>query len=177
MFNKYIFDYARKAKSISYGALRKRTNVKGLVLHYTGNKGDTAKNNADYFATSNTRSAGAHIFIDGKGLSARSIPLDRIAYSVGNPKNAYKRGGYYSTLSNANTVSIELCDIVDHAVTKEQMAELIRVAKWVKKKCPNIEYVVRHFDIVQKDCPAWYVSHQKEWLKLQLAVYTAITQG
>ena len=77
MFKKLIFDYARKSKPISYGGLRTHGKVVGIVIHYTGNKSDTAKNNADFFATGNTRSAGAHIFIDGKGLSARSIPLAR----------------------------------------------------------------------------------------------------
>lgn len=28
---------------------RKRKTIKGIVIHYTGNKRDTAKNNCDYF--------------------------------------------------------------------------------------------------------------------------------
>ena len=174
MFKKLIFDYARKAKSISYGGRRSHSSVQGIVIHYTGNAHDTAKNNAEFFATGNTRSAGAHIFIDGKGLSARSIPLNRIAYSVGNPAGAYKRGSYYSTLNNANTVSIELCDIVNHGITQAQYNTLIKVCKWLKKQCPAITHVVRHYDIVQKDCPSWYVSHKNEWKKLRDEIIKAI---
>lgn len=171
---KYIFDYARMAKKNSYGALRLKKTIKGVCIHMTGNKGDTAKNNVDYFATGNTRSAGAHIFIDGKGLSGRSIPLNRIAYSVGNPNGAYKKGSYYSTLNNANTVSIELCDIVDHGITEKQKKTLIKALKWVKKSCPNVKYIVRHFDVVKKECPSWYVKNQSEWLKLQKELLEAI---
>lgn len=40
---KYIFDYARKAKSISYGSLRNKSEIIGIVIHYTGNAGDTLK--------------------------------------------------------------------------------------------------------------------------------------
>ena len=171
---KYIFDYARKSKKISYGGLRNKNTIKGLVIHMTGNAGDTAKNNADFFATGNNRQAGAHIFIDGKGLSARTIPLNRVAWSVGNPKGAYKKGSYYSTLNNANTVSIELCDIIEHGVTEAQLSTLIKVCKWVKEKCPNIEYIVRHYDIVQKNCPSYYITNKNAWKMLQKTLVLSI---
>lgn len=165
--NKKIFDYAKKAKSVSYGGTRTKRSIKGIVIHYTGNKHDTAKNNADYFATGNTRSAGAHIFIDRKGLSAYSIAITRVAYAVGNPAGAYKKGAWYSTLNNANTISIELCDIVDQFPSVDQLVTLKKVIRWLKKECPNIKHVVRHYDIVKKDCPAIYVKHNNEWLKLR----------
>lgn len=172
--NKCIFDYARKAKSCSYGSLRSKDDVAGIVIHYTGNAGDTAKNNADYFATGNTRSAGAHIFISADGSTAYSIPITRVAWSVGNPNNCYARGSYYATLKNANTVSIELCDLVGHGITAEQKESLIRACKWLKKKCKNIRYVVRHYDIVNKCCPSYYVDNPKEWLLLQSEIMDAI---
>ncbi|MFR7817101.1 MAG: hypothetical protein ACLU22_06455 [Clostridium sp.] len=55
------------AKSISYGGVRDLKSIKYIVLHFTGNKGDTAKNNALFYATGNTREAGAHSFVDTKG--------------------------------------------------------------------------------------------------------------
>jgi N-acetylmuramoyl-L-alanine amidase CwlA len=171
---KYIFDYSRKAKNISYGGTRSRKDIEGIVIHNTGNVGDTAKNNADYFATGNTRSAGAHIFIDGNGLTAYSVPLTRIAYAVGNPKGAYTRGLYYATLNNANTISIELCDIVNHGVTDAQLTALIRVVSWLKIKCPNIRHIVRHYDIVQKDCPTFYVQNKTLWKKLRTLLLSYI---
>lgn len=173
---KYIFDYARNAKSISYGALRNKSEIIGIVIHYTGNTGDTAKNNADYFATGNTRSAGAHCFIDGQGLSARSIPLNCIAYAVGNPKGAYKKGKYYAMLNNSNTVSIELCDLIGHGVTEKQLATLIKVVKWIKMKCPNVQYIVRHYDIVKKDCPEYYIDNPVQWKKLQSLLLSYINE-
>lgn len=180
MFRKLIFDYARKCKeklpngARVYGSLRNRNNVKGLVIHYTGGTKDTAKNECDFFATGIDRQASAHIFIDYEGLTGRSLPLNRIAFSVGNPNGAYKKGSYYAMLSNANTVSIELCAISGRPVSAKQKKALLKVCKWVKKKCPNIKYVVRHYDIVQKNCPEWYVEHNKDWLKLQSEIMTAI---
>ena len=167
MFRKLIFDYARKAKPCSYGGLRKKESIKGIVIHYTSGSKDTAKNECDYFATGNTRNAGAHIFVDYEGLSGRSIPLNRIAWSVGNPGGCYKRGTYYATLNNSNTVSIELCGIANRLASEAQIKETIKIVKWLKKKCPNIEYIVRHYDIVKKNCPAPYVADEKAWLKLR----------
>ena len=174
---KLIFDYARKAKSCSYGGIRLKKNIVAIVIHNTSddpNAHDTAKNNADYFATGNTRNAGAHIFIDRYGMSARSIPLNRTAWSVGNPKGAYKRGAYYSTVNNANSVSIELCDIADQPISDDQRVTLLDVCRWIKKYCPNIRCVIRHYDVVQKNCPAYYIKNQKEWLRLQKDIMKAI---
>ena len=53
------------AKSVSYSSTpRSLSNIKYIVIHYTGNKGDKASSNARYYAQSNTRTAGAHFFID-----------------------------------------------------------------------------------------------------------------
>ena len=162
-----IFDYKRKAKPVSYGRVRMLSSVKGVVIHYTGNRGDTAKNNVDFFATGNTRPAGAHIFIDGAGLSALSVPLRRVAWSVGNPGGCYAPGGYYNILNNSNTVSIELCDLVGHPVTEAQLEKLKTILHYIKKKCPNCTEVARHYDIVKKCCPEYYVENRPEWLKLR----------
>ena len=40
-----------------------RNAVRFIVVHYTANKGDTAKNNADYFAREKV-GASAHFFVD-----------------------------------------------------------------------------------------------------------------
>ena len=59
--------YKRLAKAYSYDGTRKLIDIKGIVIHWTSGSFDTAKNNVDFFATSNTRYAGAHYFTDKKG--------------------------------------------------------------------------------------------------------------
>ena len=103
--------YKKMAKSISYSPIkRNRKDVKYIVIHYTGNSNDTAKNNADYYATGNTRLAGAHFFVDKLGNTARSIPMNRTAWAVGGAKYADCKatggGKYYSKCTNYNSVSI-----------------------------------------------------------------------
>ena len=164
---KKVFNYKRHAKknSYKYGYKRDRDVVVGIILHNTGNVGDSAKNNADYFATGNERSAGAHIFIDRAGLSALSVNLNEVAWSVGDSANGH--GVYYNTLNNTNTVSIELCDIVNKPISTEQLDKLIQVIVYIKKKCPNVRYIQRHYDITTKDCPHYYVSNKEKWHELQ----------
>ena len=174
MKKKKLFDYKRKAKHNSYGNMRPLNSIRGVAIHYTSGKTDTAINECDYFATGNTRSAGAHIFVDYAGRKGLSVPLRYTAWSVGNPNNCYARGSYYATLNNSNTVSIELCGIADRLCSEEQIESTIEVLRWIKKKCPNVQYIVRHYDIVKKDCPAPYVENEKEWRKLKNLLEQAI---
>ena len=162
-----LFNYRRHAKknSYKYGYKRFKDDILGIVIHNTGLTNDTAKNECDYFATGNTRCAGAHIFIDLDGKAGKSISLDKIAWSVGDSANGH--GKYYNTLNNTNTVSIELCAILNREISEAQKKKLISVIKYIKRHCPNVKYIVRHYDITTKDCPSYYVAHKDEWLKLQ----------
>ena len=157
------------AKSISYRAgQRNIKNVIGVVIHNTGNNGDTAKNNVHYFSKSGTnpRNAGAHLFVSRDGDIQQSIPFEFSAYSVGD-KNG--RGSYYGKLTNSNTISIELCDIVSKDISAQQIESVKSILAYLKTICPNIKYIVRHYDITTKSCPARYLNKSK-WENLKAAI-------
>lgn len=164
--------YKRMAKSISYNSKkRSRKDVKYIVIHYTGNTGDTAKNNVDYYATGNTRLAGAHFFVDKDGKIARSVPMNRVVWSVGGNKYAdcAKTGGgsYYNKCTNYNSVSIELCDSTEKdAYSKAQSAAVKKLIKYIRKYCPNAKTVIRHFDVNGKHCPATMMN-KRVWNKFK----------
>ena len=166
------------AKSISYrNSMRSLSSIIGVVIHNTGNVGDTAKNNVHFFSNSGTnkRSAGAHLFVSRDGDIQQSIPFEYPAYAVGD-KNG--RGTYFGTLTNSNTISIELCDIASKDVSEAQIAAVKSIIAYLKTICPNIRYIVRHYDITTKSCPARYLSATK-WAYLKAAItggtYTAPT--
>lgn len=155
------------AKSISHSrGTRDKKKVTSIVIHYTGNKGDTSENNGKYFADGNTRKAGAHFFVDRSGDIVKSIYLKYTAWSVGGSKysDCTKTGGgkYYGVITNQNSVSIELCDIVDKYPSKKQIEGVKKVIKHIRKYCPNAKKVVRHFDVNGKQCPASMVN-EKTW--------------
>lgn len=147
-----------KAKQISYSVKeRNRNDVLYIVIHYTGNRRDTAENNGKYFATTNTREAGAHFFIDRKGNIVKSVPLNHSAWAVGGGRysNYYITGGgtYFGRCTNSNSVSIELCDIVDQDPSPEQIKAVKKCIKYIRKYCVNAKQVIRHFDVTGKACP------------------------
>jgi N-acetylmuramoyl-L-alanine amidase CwlA len=147
-----------KAKPLSYSPVRrKRGNVSYIVIHGTGNKGDTAIANANYYKNVNTREAGAHFFIDRSGNIVKSIGMDRAAWAVGGARwNDYKKTGggkLYRIANNFNSVSIELCDIVDKYPSKEQIKAVKKCIKYIRRYCRNAKKVIRHFDVTGKHCP------------------------
>jgi N-acetyl-anhydromuramyl-L-alanine amidase AmpD len=180
-----LINYKRRAKKYSYkttqkgnaGSPIKRSleSIDAIIIHNVGEdegKISTAKNNADYFATGNTRSAGAHFFIDRDGKCAKSVWIKNIAWSVG--LLTYEKGQYYNYVNNDNSISIELCGIMKDAPTEKQLKKLDDLVKYLCKKCPNIKWICRHYDVVKKDCPERYVKDRKAWLELQCRLLTVM---
>ena len=161
-----------KANEICYSPVkRNRKDVYYTVIHGTGNSGDTAENNGKYFQRQTERSAGAHFFIDQKGNVVKSIDLNRTAWSVGGAKytDCAKTGGgkLYGVVTNFNSVSIELCDIVYGEPSEEMMAAIWRTVKYIRRYCPNAMQIVRHFDVNGKHCPSSMIT-EEAWNKFQL---------
>lgn len=156
-----------RAKSISFGDSRSLDEVKFIVIHYTGNKGDTAQANAIYFATSNTRSAGAHFFVDKAGKVYKSVNMNRAAYAVGGKYSlSGGAGACYGKCTNANSISIELCDCCKDT-NWEQMKAARQLVKYIQKKCPNAKTIIRHWDVNGKDCPLPMIgTNNKKWKRL-----------
>ena len=83
-------------------AARGKEDIRYLVIHFTANDGDTAKNNADYFARAEI-STSAHYFVDENEVW-QSVRDADIAWHCGT------RGVYFHPYCrNANSIGIELC--------------------------------------------------------------------
>lgn len=169
-----IFDYKRKAKSFSYKTVngkpykRSLKSVTAICIHSTSGTKDTAKNECDYFATGNTRSAGAHAFVDYDGKAGRSIYPSYVAWSVGDSRNGH--GTYFGTVNNANSISIELCGVEKRDPSPAQIKTLKKLIRYYGKKCPNIKYIVRHYDVTTKACPTRYqgsAANDAKWQRLK----------
>lgn len=146
---------------------RHSDSIKYIVIHNTGNKGDTAENNAKFFTRKPSRQASAHYFIDNGDETDiyRSVPRNYTAWSVG---GLFKMGmPYYRKCTNYNSISIELCDIVDKPIGKRQKQKLIWLIKFIKKHHPNVDTIIRHYDVNGKNCPSYYVANEDKWDKLR----------
>ena len=150
------------ANAGNVGGTRAASGIRYIVIHYTGNDGDTAMNNAKYYATKVVQTS-AHYFVDEKEI-VQSVDDLRIAWAVGGHKYATcaQTGGgtQYGKCKNANSISIELCDAVKNGVYapgSKTVASAIELTKALMKKY-NIpaSNVIRHFDVTGKLCPAYW---------------------
>lgn len=135
--------------------------VQYLVLHYTGNSNDRAKNNAVYF-TEAGRKASAHFFVDEE-IIYQSVPLNCVAWHCGDAQ--YK----HLSCRNSNSIGIEMCCSGDYKVSDATKAKAVKLiaalCKLMGVSVSQIDtYVLRHYDITGKLCPAQMAgNHNSEW--------------
>lgn len=130
----------------------KMTNKKNeyIVIHYTGNRTDSAVNNARYFQDVN-RGASANYFVDETSVYCVVKPTDR-AWHVG---VNYGSNNLFGKCSNSNSIGIEMCskDGKIEDCTYKNTVELTK--KLMKEYNIPITNVVRHYDVCTKVCPGW----------------------
>lgn len=158
----------KRAASGNYGGSRTASQIKYLVIHYTGNDGDSDEGNGEFFSNTVVK-ASAHYFVDDDSVT-RSVPDLRIAWAVGGNKwaDCAKTGGgsMYRRITNTNSISVELCDVKRDGVYQASEATLANAVelchKLMKKYNIPIENVYRHFDVTGKHCPA-YMMDEAVW--------------
>lgn len=159
----------------NYRSSNKRplTSIKYIVVHYTGNKNDTAKNNCYFFRnnsfTEANKKRSAHYFVSDKEIIC-SVPIDYTAYSIGGTAGQY--GSTYNGIcTNSNSISIEMCgsktSTTSSEITQENCMYLI-ISLCYRLNIP-IQNVIRHYDVTGKECPAFLVNDTKwKWFKTKL---------
>lgn len=135
--------------------------VKFIVIHYTGNNGDTAKNNTDYFKNA-YRGASAHYFVDETSIW-QCVDDNDVAWHCGT-MGIYK----HPLCRNGNSIGIELCSRKDskgnYYFKPETVANAIGLTTYLMKKYKiPAANVIRHYDVVKKNCPAPFVEHPEQW--------------
>lgn len=156
----------------NYGGSRGADKIKYLVIHYTGNDGDKSANNAAYYQK-NVVMASAHYFVDDTTVY-RSVPDLRVAWAVGGKKwaDCPRTGGgrMYGTITNTNSISVELCDTVrdgTYQATEATLENAVALCRELMAKYHiPLGRVFRHFDVTGKHCPA-YMMESSTWEKFK----------
>lgn len=156
------------ADSSNYYSGRGGNSIKYIVMHYTANDGDTAQNNADYFAGANRR-ASAHYFVDE----------NEVVQSVRDTDAAWHCGGSIESdhhplrgiCTNRNSLGVEMCsDIVGgkYVITAQTVDLAVQLVRQLmaKYRIP-IDRVVRHYDVTGKACPEPWVRDESLWRKFK----------
>lgn len=140
--------------------------INWICLHFTANNGDTAQNNADYFAREGGLNASAHYFVDTERI-VQSVKDSDTAWHCGRERG----GSYYNDCRNANSIGIEMCSVIRNGVyvipeaTMQNAAKLTR--ELMAKHHVPVSRVCRHYDVTHKDCPEPWVRNPRLWQKFK----------
>ena len=147
------------------GGKRPLSAIRAIVFHYTANTGSSASalGNARYFANgSEGRAASAHYCVDEKNIVYECVPLDTVAWSVGDGRI----GKYGNLVNNYNSVSIEMVSHTDasgkYYIPEATMRNAARLYQMLLKQLPNVQAAIRHYDISMKLCPLPLID-EKKW--------------
>lgn len=145
-------------------ASRQPSDICYLVIHFTANDGDSAQNNADYFARE-APGASAHFFVDEREIW-QSVQEKDIAWHCGT------RGMYFHPYCrNANSLGVELCSRKrgeKYYFTPETVKNAQQFVRSLMKRYGiPMENVVRHYDVTHKNCPAPFVEDAGAWQKFK----------
>ena len=137
-----------------------------LTLHFTSGDGDTAKNNADYFAREGDLRASAHYFVDTNEIW-QSVKDSDTAWHCGRERG----GSYYNDCRNANSIGIEMCSVIRNGVYVIPEATMKRAAKLTRELMAKyhipVSRVCRHYDVTRKNCPEPWIRNPQLWEKFK----------
>ena len=155
----------------NYGGSRNTSVIKYIVVHYTGNDGDTDENNGNYFKN-NVVEASAHYFVDDDSIT-QTVPDNYVAWHCG--ASTYK----HANCRNTNSIGVEICDDVKNGViypSDKTIANALELVKHLMEKysVPH-ENVIRHYDVTGKLCPAYWCGTAEKDAKWKTAFWNLLT--
>lgn len=123
-----------------------------INLHYTANKTDTARANANYFKSA-YRGASANYFVDPNSIYCVVDPDNADSWAVGRKFTASPK--YWGADTNKNSVNIEMCSN-NGVITEATIQNTVDLVKFLMTKYGiPADHVVRHYDVCGKKCPGW----------------------
>lgn len=135
--------------------------VQYIVMHYTANNGDTARNNCDYYHRVGGLQASAHYFVDEYGAMQSVREVDT-AWHCG------ARAYWHPECRNANSIGIEMCSRKradgSYYIKPETVANAAALAKDIMQRYGiDTDHVLRHYDVTGKRCPMPWVDDPAQW--------------
>lgn len=165
--NGITINRSKPCNSTNYSNYDSR-NIEYIVMHYTGNTKDNAANNANYFMGAK-RQASAHYFVDDDSIW-QSVDVNDQAWHCGT------YGTYYHAYCrNMNSIGIEMCCTAGNYKIGAKALE--NAAQLAASLCKYLgitdvdKYVVRHYDVTHKKCPAQMAGNNNaEWTAFKTRV-------
>lgn len=142
--------------------------VQYIVMHYTANNGDTAKNNCDYYHRVGGLQASAHYFVDEHGVMQSVREVDTAWHCGAEARHPY----WHPECRNANSIGIEMCSRKradgSYYIKPETVANAAALAKDIMQRYGiDADHVLRHYDVTGKRCPMPWVDDPAQWAAFQ----------
>ena len=144
--------------------------VRYIVMHYTANNGDTARNNCDYYHRVGGLQASAHYFCDEHG-AMQSVREGDTAWHCG------ARAYWHPECRNANSIGIEMCSRKradgSYYIKPETVANAAALAREIMQRYGiDTDHVLRHYDVTGKRCPMPWVDDPTQWTAFKAMLTT-----
>lgn len=135
--------------------------VRYIVMHYTANNGDTARNNCDYYHRVGGLQASAHYFVDEHG-AMQSVREGDTAWHCG------ARAYWHPECRNSNSIGIEMCSRKradgSYYILPETVSNAAALARNIMQRYGiDTDHVLRHYDVTGKRCPMPWVDDPAQW--------------
>ena len=135
--------------------------VRYIVMHYTANNGDTARNNCDYYHRVGGLQASAHYFCDEYGAMQSVLECDT-AWHCG------ARAYWHPECRNGNSIGIEMCSRKradgSYYILPETVVNAAALAREIMQRYGiDTDHIVRHYDVTGKRCPMPWVDDPAQW--------------
>ena len=141
----------------------KLDGLTGIVVHYVGNPGTTARQNRSWYADPESE-VSSHFLIGLDGEILLCVPLDEKSSA--------------SNHANSTTLSIEVCHPDESGkFTEESEAALVRLLAYLCRRFDlPVDSIIRHYDVTGKICPKYYVEHEDAYLAMKERVRRALEE-
>lgn len=138
--------------------------VRYIVLHYTANNGDTARNNCDYYHRVGGLQASAHYFCDEYGVMQSVRECDTAWHCGAEAGRRY----WHPACRNGNSIGIEMCSRKradgSYYILPETVANAAALAREIMQRYGiDTDHVLRHYDVTGKRCPMPWVDDPAQW--------------
>ncbi len=138
--------------------------VRYIVMHYTANNGDTARNNCDYYHRVGGLQASAHYFCDEHGAMQSVRECDTAWHCGAEAGQRY----WHPECRNGNSIGIEMCSRKradgSYYILPETVANAAALAREIMQRYGiDTDHVLRHYDVTGKRCPMPWVDDLAQW--------------
>lgn len=147
------------------GGKRPLSAIRAIVFHYTANTGlhATALGNARYFANgSEGRAASAHFVVDEGDTVYQCVPLDVVAWAVGDGQERQIRQGVRQLQHRFHRDGEHTDASGKYYIPEATMRNAARLYQMLLKQLPGVQAAIRHYDISMKLCPLPLID-EKKW--------------